>query len=218
MQPNTTNTVALFGGTFDPVHYGHLKPLLALVKDFSLTKIHLMPNNQPPHKPAPQATATQRRDMLTLAIQYLPHFDIEESELNHHKPAYTIDTLIKWRNTHAQSCSLAFILGEDTLKTLDTWKHWQTLLSYCHLIVYPRPGLPDVAMSTALRNWVDVHLTHDKSLLHHKPHGHVFIANTPLYPISATLIRQRLSQGEPCDDLLPQSVLDYIKQHKLYQS
>lgn len=213
----TRKITALFGGTFDPVHYGHIKPILALAKEFDLSKIYFMPNNTPPHKPPPLATAQQRLEMLTLALKEYPLLDIEYYEINKDESSYTIDTLKHWRNVHGKTESLVFIIGEDTLATLDSWKDWQTILKYCHLIVCPRPGFTDLDYDPKLKQWIKTHESHNISLLYTKPRGYIFFAHTPLYQISATTIREQLANDENCDDILPSAVSAYIKQHKLYE-
>lgn len=211
------NVTALFGGTFDPIHYGHLNTVLAVAKDFNLSKVYFMPNNIPPHKAVPITTASQRLDMLKLAIQDKPLFDIERYELNQKRSSYTIETLKVWRTTHSDNQSLVFIIGEDSLITLTYWQDWQDLLNYCHLIVCPRPGLSKAMYTPELQNWIARHLAYNKSLLKNTPHGYLFFANNPLSNISATTIRQQLASGHYGNNILPPAVLNYIKKHKLYR-
>lgn len=208
---------ALFGGTFDPIHYGHLNAILSVAKDFNLSKVYLMPNNRPPHKVVPSSTAKQRLDMIKLAIRNQPLFDIEHYELNQKRASYTIETLKFWRKTHSDNESLVFIIGKDSLITLNHWQNWQDLLNYCHLIVCPRPGFSEVMCPLALQNWITQHLVYNKSLLKTTPHGYLFFADSPLWNISATTIRQRLASGQYSDNILPPAVLNYIKKHKLYR-
>lgn len=208
---------ALFGGTFDPIHYGHLNTILSVANDFNLSKVYLMPNNIPPHKTVPRTTVRQRLDMIKLAIHNQPLFDIERYELNKKQPSYTIETLKAWRQTHSNNESLVFIIGKDSLITLNHWQYWQDLLNYCHLIVCPRPGFSEAMYSLELQNWITQHLAYDKSLLKTTPYGYLFFADNPLSNISATTIRQHLASGKYSDHILPPAVLNYIKKHKLYK-
>ena len=134
---------ALFGGTFDPIHYGHLRPALALAKELGLTKINLLPNRIPPHKPQPEANTEQRLAMLQLAIADYSLFSVDTRELEPkliNQPSFTIDTLKSWRQQNGTQQSLAFIMGKDSLLSLPTWKDWQKLLDYCHLLICKRTG------------------------------------------------------------------------------
>lgn len=214
---NPRKITALFGGTFDPIHYGHIKPILALAKEFHLPKVEFMPNFIPPHKPAPVVNVEQRIKLLTLALADYPNLDINYIEIHHNAPSYTIDTLKRWRKTQGEEGSLVFIIGEDSLATLNSWQDWQTILNYCHLIVCPRPIFTGVNYDPALRKWIENHRSNSPSLLHTEPKGYLFFSHSPLYAISASTIRNRLLSGQNCDDILPCPVSSYIKQHKLYE-
>lgn len=210
------NLTALFGGTFDPIHYGHLRPVQALAQEVNLTRIDLLPNKIPPHRPQPEATTAQRVDMIRLAIQNQPLFTLDTRELTRTDPSYTIDTLIDWRQEFGSPTGLAFIIGQDSLINLASWHRWQELLDYCHLLVCRRPGYADLAPNTALIDWFNVHQTDKISHLHQRPCGHIYLAKTPLEDISASKIRQALVRRQECRSLLPQPVLDYIYQQGLY--
>ncbi|WP_392561682.1 nicotinate-nucleotide adenylyltransferase [Orbus sturtevantii] len=210
---------ALFGGTFDPIHYGHLLPAIALAKEIKLAHISLLPNHIPPHKPQPEATTSQRLAMLRLAIENYPIFSIDMREITKaklDKPSYTIDTLKAWRNENGNSQGLAFILGQDSLLNLPTWHNWQTLLDYCHLLICRRPGYADNTNDPFLKKWIKRHQTNDIALLHQNSNGSIYFANTPLEDISATEIRQQISSKKSCETLLPAKVWQYIQIHHLY--
>nr|WP_318382861.1 nicotinate-nucleotide adenylyltransferase [uncultured Enterobacter sp.] len=208
---------ALFGGTFDPVHYGHLLPVEALANQIGLSRVIVMPNNVPPHRPQPDATSQQRKAMLALAIADKPLFTLDERELKRDTPSYTAQTLQAWREEQGPVRPLAFIIGQDSLLTFHTWHHYDTILTNCHLIVCRRPGYAMTMPDEAQQQWLERHLTHSADDLHALPAGKIYLAETPWFNISATLIRERLERGESCDDLLPASVLDYINQHHLYR-
>ncbi|WP_430981780.1 nicotinate-nicotinamide nucleotide adenylyltransferase, partial [Escherichia coli] len=110
----------------------------------------------------------------------------------------------------------AFIIGQDSLLTFPTWHNYATILDNAHLIVCRRPGYPLAMKREEDQQWLDKHLTHDVELLHTRPAGVIYLAETPWFDISATLIRQRLQQGVSCANMLPTAVLDYIHQQKLY--
>lgn len=208
---------ALFGGTFDPVHFGHLKPVEILANLIGLQRVIIMPNNVPPHRPQPEASAEQRKHMLELAIADKPLFQLDERELRRDTPSYTSQTLQEWRAERGPTQPLGFIIGQDSLLNFPSWHQYQTILQNSHLIVCRRPGYPLTMKEEQHQEWLDTHLTNDAEDLHTLPAGKIYLAETPWFDISATLIRERLQQDLSCDDLLPASVLNYIRQQGLYQ-
>ncbi|MEN5016341.1 nicotinate-nucleotide adenylyltransferase [Erwinia sp. Eh17-17] len=209
---------ALFGGTFDPIHYGHLRPVDALAQQVGLKKVTLLPNNVPPHRPQPEATPAQRVAMVRLAIAGNPLFDVDLREMQRDTPSYTIETLAALRAERGQSQPLAFIIGQDSLLTLHKWHRWQDLLSLCHLLVCQRPGYRSEMETPEQQHWLDSHLTHHAQALQQRPAGKILLAATPLINISATEIRTRRHQGKSDADLLPPAVSDYIDREGLYRN
>lgn len=207
---------ALFGGTFDPIHYGHLRTAEALAKLVRLNTVTLLPNNVPPHRPQPEASPAQRIHMLELAIRDNPLFHLDLREMQRDTPSWTIDTLSEWRSEHGSEQPLAFIMGLDSLLTLHHWQRWQELTGLCHLLVCKRPGYQPQIEDKTLRHWLSPRLTTNIRLLNQQSAGLVFLADTPLVPVSATEIRQRHHLGLSCEDLLPAAVEKYIQQQKLY--
>lgn len=212
-----TSLQALFGGTFDPIHYGHLIPVETLANQAGLSRVIIMPNNVPPHRPQPEATSDQRKRMIELAIADKPLFRLDERELKNDAPSYTAHTLQAWREEQGPDTPLAFIIGQDSLLSFPGWHRYETILDNCHLIVCRRPGYPMTMPEAAHQQWLEQHLTHEMEDLHRLPAGKIWLAETPWLAISATLIRQRLEQRQACDDLLPQAVLDYINAEGLYR-
>lgn len=207
---------ALFGGTFDPIHYGHLKPVEALAKEVGLQHITLLPNHVPPHRPQPEANAQQRLKMVELAIEGSPLFSVDERELHRTAPSYTIDTLEEIRREKGDHRPLAFIIGQDSLLTLHYWHRWQSLLDFCHLLVCARPGYASRLDTAELERWLEDHQTTDVDRLKQQANGLIYLAHTPLLDISATDIRQKKRKGLSLDDLLPMPVQTYIDQQGLY--
>ncbi|MGC6096959.1 nicotinate-nucleotide adenylyltransferase [Enterobacter quasiroggenkampii] len=208
---------ALYGGTFDPVHYGHLKPVEILANLIGLQRVTIMPNNVPPHRPQPEATSEQRKEMLALAIADKPLFRLDERELRRDTPSWTSQTLQEWRAEQGPDQPLAFIIGQDSLLNFPTWHKYETILENSHLLVSRRPGYPLTMREAQYQQWLEDHLTANVEDLHNQPAGKIYLAETPWFDISATLIRERLQQGLACDDLLPAPVLAYIHTHGLYQ-
>lgn len=207
---------AIYGGTFDPIHYGHLKSVTALAEEVSLRQVIIMPNNVPPHRPQPQASSIQRKKMVELAITGNPLFTLDGRELERSTPSWTVETLEQIRAEKGHQQPLAFIIGQDSLIGLPRWHRWEALLSLCHLLVCQRPGYPLTMETPELQQWLEKHRTDSAEELHQQPAGKIFIAPTPMYDISATTIRQRLESGQACDDLVPAAVLDFIHQQRLY--
>lgn len=208
---------AIYGGTFDPIHYGHLKSVTALAQEVSLQRVVIMPNNVPPHRPQPQASSEQRAEMVRLAIADNPLFSLDCRELARATPSWTVETLEQIRAEKGKHLPLAFIIGQDSLLSLHRWHRWEALLSLCHLLVCKRPGYPPEMETRALQEWLNTHQASSASELHQQPAGKILLADTPLYAISATGIRERLAAGEPCDDLLPPAVADFIEKNGLYR-
>ncbi|WAS99875.1 nicotinate-nucleotide adenylyltransferase [Rouxiella chamberiensis] len=208
--------MALFGGTFDPVHFGHLRPVEQLAHEIDLEKVILLPNNVPPHRPQPEATAAQRLKMAQLAIEGNPLFSVDSRELQRDTPSYTIETLETLRKERGNRQPLAFIIGQDSLLTLYKWHRWEALLDVCHLVVLGRPGYARELTTPELQRWYEAHKREDARQLREHPHGFIYQANTPLLDISATEIRTRRHEGRDCSDLLPSAVERYIDSQGLY--
>ncbi len=209
-----TQLQAIYGGTFDPVHYGHLKPVEILANQIGLSKVIIMPNNVPPHRPQPEATSAQRVHMLKLAIADKPLFTLDERELRR-------DTPLDGANAAgvapgAGAAQTAGVYHWPFATDLSHRHNYETILDNVHLIVCRRPGYPLTMAQEADQRWLDRHLTHDVESLHNRPSGVIYPAETPWFDISATIIRQRLERGESCAEMLPAAVLDYIREQGLY--
>lgn len=208
---------AIYGGTFDPVHYGHLKPVEILANLIGLSRVIIMPNNVPPHRPQPEATSAQRKRMLELAIEDKPLFVLDDRELHRDTPSWTSDTLREWRQQEGPTTPLAFIIGQDSLLNFPSWHQYESILENAHLLVCRRPGYPMTMKEEAHQQWLDSHLTQNVEDLYQHPAGKIYLAETPWFNISATLIRERLAEGGSCEDMLPPAVLTFIIQQGLYQ-
>ncbi|MBQ0211912.1 nicotinate-nucleotide adenylyltransferase [Proteus vulgaris] len=215
--PLINQAIALYGGTFDPIHYGHLRPVEALSGLIGLKEVVWLPNNIPPHRPQPEASSQQRLDMVRLALEPYSSFKVDTRELEKLTPSYTIETLRDFRQEIGNKQPLAFIIGQDSLLSINTWHQWEKLLDICHLLVCARPGYQTHFESPQMQEWLKKHQTNQQEDIHYLPSGKIFLADTPLYNISATDIRARHKAGIDCHDLLPSSVEDYIRQQQLYK-
>ena len=205
---------AIFGGTFDPIHNGHLQTAAALVKELGISTLALMPSAVPPHRPQPDASPEQRLDMVNLASQYHKAFTVEDWELRQDRPSFTANTLSEFK-TQFPDDTLLFVMGMDSLMSLYRWHHWRQLIECAHLVVMPRAGAPFNPKNDELKEFISVHLTRNKNALNTQSQGLLYIAETPMVDVSATELRKQLQQREK-NLPLPSNVYNYIRQHQLY--
>ncbi|WP_287796329.1 nicotinate-nucleotide adenylyltransferase [Idiomarina sp.] len=205
---------AIFGGTFDPIHNGHLQTAAALVKELGISTLALMPSAVPPHRPQPDASPEQRLDMVKLASQYHKAFTVEDWELRQDRPSFTANTLSEFK-TQFPDDTLLFVMGMDSLMSLHRWHHWCQLIECAHLVVMPRAGVPFNPKNDELKEFISVHLTRNKNALNTQSQGLLYIAETPMVDVSATELRKQLQQREK-NLPLPSNVYNYIRQHQLY--
>ena len=218
MTNNADNRIlALYGGTFDPIHQAHINTVKAMAAEAGLEQVILLPNNVPPHRPQPKANAQQRLMMAQLAVNGDPLFRVDDRELHRDALSYTVETLRQYRSEIGSRRPLAFIIGQDSLLSIDTWHEWDKILTLCHILVCKRPGYTLDFPSERLADWFVQHLITTPDSLHKRPSGYIFLADTPLFPISATNIRERLKNGEDCSDQLAPAVQDYILVQGLYR-
>lgn len=218
MTNNADNRIlALYGGTFDPIHHAHINTVKAMAAEAGLEQVILLPNNVPPHRPQPKANAQQRLMMAQLAVNGDPLFRVDDRELHRDALSYTVETLRQYRSEIGSRRPLAFIIGQDSLLSIDTWHEWDKILTLCHILVCKRPGYTLDFPSERLADWFVQHLITTPDSLHKRPSGYIFLADTPLFPISATNIRERLKNGEDCRDQLAPAVQDYILEQGLYR-
>ncbi len=212
-------TIGLFGGTFDPVHMGHLRMALEFKEKLQFDEMHLLPCHLPPLKEAPARTSAQRLVMVELAIADYPQLQVDARELNRPKASYTLDTLQEIRAEQGDDVSLCWCVGMDSLNTINLWYHWRELLDYAHLVVAARPGWT-LPIEGEVAEWLKSHrLSADKLSL--QPQGGVVIETLSLVDVSSTALREALASSEQLTDglseQLPTAVYDYIEQHGLYR-
>lgn len=207
--------VGVFGGTFNPVHYGHLRSALELVECLGLEQLRLMPSAQPPHREVPACSAEHRAAMVALAVEGEPRLACDVRELQRPGESYTIESLIELRGELSAEVGLCMVLGCDAVLDITQWHRWQELLEWAHIVVIARPGwtLPDTG---AVAQWLSAHRVDDAQALRQKTAGCITIKELRPLAISATEIRDLLAAGRSVRYLLPQSVLDYIHEHTLY--
>lgn len=208
--------VGLFGGTFDPVHYGHLRSALELVERLQLEQLRLMPSAQPPHRDVPECSAEHRAAMVELAVAGAPRLACDTRELQRAGKSYTIDSLIELRGELGEQVGLCLVMGCDAVLGITTWHRWQELLDWAHIIIIARPGW-ELPRSGAVAQWLADHRLLDHKALRQRSAGGIVIEELRPLAISSTEIRDMLAAGRSAQYLTPQTVLDYIQLHKLYR-
>lgn len=209
-----TPPIALLGGTFDPIHNGHLAIAHAVYQQLKPQEIRFIPCYQPAHRIAPIASPEDRLAMVKLAIKDENDFVVDDREIQRQGPSYMIDTLQSLQKEFPGK-PLCLILSTDAFANFQHWHRWQEILNYCHLIVTQRPGyiLPN---NTELLNFLAQHKTTDIKKLAEKLAGYIFLLNFTGPDISATAIRKKISEKIMSENLLPTAVWEYIKKEKLY--
>lgn len=209
-------TIGILGGTFDPIHIGHLRSALEVAEAYQLDQLRLIPSAQPPHRDTPMVSAEQRLAMVELAVAKVPVLSVDDRELKRNKPSWTIDTLLSLRAEIAADDQLLLLLGWDAFCSLPSWHRWQELLEHCHIVVLQRPDA-DSEAPQILKDLVAAKTVANVAALQGAAGSIAFVWQTPL-AISATQIRQRLLAGQSAQFLVPDAVLDYIDTYRLYQT
>ncbi len=206
--------IGVWGGTFDPVHFGHLRTALELCQQLKLGQVRFVPCQQPVHKDRVYATAEHRLAMLQLACAEQSAFYVDDRELTRNTPSFMIDTLISLRKEFP-SIPLALLMGSDAFVNLPVWHRWQQLLHYAHIVVVNRPGYR-LEVGSKLQSMLDKHKLDHANGLGRQLAGGILIQTTTALDISATLIRNQLRANLSPRFLLPDAVQAYIQTHQLY--
>lgn len=216
MSDKAAGPVAVFGGTFDPVHYGHLRSALELAQRLDLAEVRMMPCATPPHRSTPGVAAEQRACMLELAVAGEPRLTCDRRELRREGRSYTIDSLIELRKELGEQRSICLVMGCDAVLDITEWHRWDQLLDWAHVVVIARPGwqFPD---GGTVAKWLAANACDGPAQLRERSAGCILVEELRPLPISASEIRALLGSGLSVRYLLPESVLDYIAAHKLYE-
>ena len=210
-----TLRVGVLGGTFDPIHLGHLRSAVEVREYLALDELRLIPNATPPHRDIPGASAPQRLEMVRLATATDDSLLVDDCELQRDRPSYTVETLESLRTELGDNASLFLIVGWDAFSGLPGWHRWEDLLQLASLVVLQRPE-QDQELPEVLKDLLAARSVGDPSTMQ-ATHGEILcLAQTPL-AISATHIRSLIQAGRSPRFLLPDSVLGYIETNGLYQ-
>jgi len=212
--------LGLFGGTFDPVHFGHLRLAEEAIGQLGLGGVRWIPAGHPPHRGPPRVTAEQRLAMVRGATAGNPRFSVDASEVEASAPSYTVHTLERLRGELGAGPSLVLLVGADAFAGLATWHRWTELFALAHIAISHRPGFPVEAASLPpeLASQFKARQLSDMAQLKSAPAGRIVTFAMTQLAISATQIRKLLSNGLSARYLLPDSVLDYIDLHQLYRN
>jgi nicotinate-nucleotide adenylyltransferase len=214
--------LGVFGGTFDPIHCGHLELARELRETLALSAIRFVPAGDPPHRSAPATSAAHRLAMVELAIAGYPGLEVDAREIAREGRSYTVTTLEELRDED-RGRTLALVLGADAFLGLPTWHRWREIFDLAHLVVVARPGVALVArLSADLAGERSRRLSDSASVLFSQSAGAIVEPRITAHPISASAIRERLARrGDGVDSvrgLLPAAVLAYIERNHLYLS
>ncbi len=209
--------IGILGGTFDPIHHGHLRLALEMSERLGLEKVHLIVSAKPPHRQTPQTPAEMRFEMVKLAIQHEKTLIADDREMRRTQPSYTVETLLEVREEIGENKPLCLILGMDAFLGLPTWFEWEKLLELTHLVITQRPEI-NQQFSEPLQKLLQKHQIENKLKLQEKSKGYILFEAVPMLNISATQIRQCFLEKKNPHYLLPESVLTFISQQGLYNA
>ena len=206
--------LALFGGTFDPVHYGHLRCAEEARQKLNLDQLYLLPAGTPPHRSTPLATAKQRLEMLQLAQMEFPHLAIDDREVRRDGASYMVDTLKSFRQEFPQR-SLLLLIGQDAANDLHSWFEWEQLFELAHIIILTRPGVK-MKYRQDMAKQLQRRLISDVQKLLRSEAGMVLQLEVASIDISATTIKSIMRLGRSPRSMMPETVWVYINENRLY--
>ena len=210
--------IGLLGGTFNPIHFGHLRMAQELADALQLNAVRFIPSANPPHKTLPEVNATHRVNMVEIAIADNPLFKVDAREMQREGVSYTIDTLALTREELGTKTAICLFMGSDAFIKLDTWHRWQELLNYCHIVLVQRPNLSPEhpKLPGILEALLCEHYTESCSDLATQNSGLIHMQKITAMDISSTKIREMFNNGQTPRYLMPDVVIDYIKKYQLY--
>ena len=214
-----SNSIGILGGSFDPIHFGHLR-LAQEARDFlNLSEVRFVPAGRPPHRGPAKASDAHRVAMLDFATENNSSFSVDKRELGKTEPTYTIDTLQSLRVEVGNNIPLVLFIGADQFLLMHTWKRWQELTTVAHLLVAMRPNTEPFSplnLAAEVRQWFQIHQCDDPAKATRSPAGHIFLLGLTPLAISSSAIRATIAARGSPRYLLPDPVLDYIRANKLY--
>jgi len=204
---NPSAAIGVFGGTFAPIHHGHIRLALELRERLGLSRVLIVPSANPPHRAAPEVPPPRRLEWARLALAGEPHLQVDDREIRRHGPSYTYDTLAGLRGESGADAPLVLLLGDDAANQLHTWHRWRELFDLAHLVFVERPYEPP-APAPELAAFLRGRRAAAPQALLEKPSGTWISASIPPLAISSTRIRQLLKAGRSIRGLVPDAVID----------
>lgn len=204
--------IGIFGGTFDPVHFGHLRPVAEVQRQLGLEHVRYIPCATPPHREPPRASAAQRVRMLQLALREFPLFRVDEREIERAGISYTVLTLESLRGELGDTPS-CLLMGSDAFAGLPTWHRWTEFLELTNIAVLQRPG----DGVTAAPEWARAHLVSEPGEFVASPQGKIIVCPVTPVDISSSRIRRALADAADIEGLVPEPVRHYICEQALYE-
>lgn len=213
-----SNPVGVFGGTFDPIHFGHLRLAQEVAEYCCLESVRIIPAGIPPHRNRPHCETFHRLEMVRIASAGNSLLVPDAMEIRKTSPCYSVETLIETRANLGEERPLCLMLGADAFLGLANWHRWRELFDLAHIVVAQRPGF-DIrsAITFPLQQEYAARLVHAPEALRAAPHGKILNVGITLLDISSSMIRECFSRGTSARYLLPDGALDYIQHHDLYR-
>jgi nicotinate-nucleotide adenylyltransferase len=211
---SATGPIGILGGTFDPIHFGHLRAALELLERLQLAEVRFIPCREPPHRRAPSRGADLRLDMVRAAVEGETRFRVDERELRRVGPSYTVDTLMSLR-AEFPARSLCLLLGMDAFLGLPGWHRWTELLDYAHMVVAHRPGWI-APCDGPLGELLDSHRANRAKSVHESLSGRIVVTPVTQLEISSTELRSALANGGDPRYLVPDGVREIILRSGCY--
>jgi nicotinate-nucleotide adenylyltransferase len=205
----------VLGGTFDPVHNGHLDVARAAAASLGLDDVRLVPANLPPHRTLPHASSRDRLSMVELAVEGDARLQASDIELHADGPSYTAATLDRLERLGEDLGTVFFITGADAFRDIPSWRMYPAILDRCHFVAVSRPGCPAAQLREALPALAP-RMVDASAMI--PTHPAIILVDAPTAPVSSTEVRRRLAEGRSIDGLVPPSVASYIERHGLYRT
>ncbi len=211
--------VGLLGGTFDPIHCGHLDVARAAQRALGLDRVTLIPANLPPHRAAPQASAAHRFAMAAMAVQGSDRLTVSDLEMLSNEPSYTASTLDRLEERGVDTRGLFFVIGADAFAEIALWKAYPAILDRCHFVVVSRPNHPAPALRHTLTSlagrMIDAPLDGPCNIASQPG---IFLVDAPTADVSSTVVRRTIADGQSIASLVPPAVAAHISAHGLYRT
>ena len=207
--------IGILGGTFDPIHYGHLRPGQQALRALELQELRFIPAAHPPHRQTPAAACEHRLRMVELAVAEYPGLRVDDREICREGPSYTVVTLESLRAEN-ETQPICLLMGTDAFRGIESWYRWERLLQLSHIVVLQRPGWRTPTANEDLPLWARDLVCDDSRQLARRTSGMIVFQPVTPQDISASKIRMMIARGDSVQGMLPDAVWSYIRGNQLY--